>query len=144
MQNYANVELAFFNYSFIKRFLFHWRGKNVFTRSEKKPLCDVRQGERFEHILRQLVHDFYFCTCNKACLELDCAVKRVISYRLRNIYLQQNASNHDWQLECIVDGEWFHGPSHMTAKAGQTTYYPLMFKPHVECNISGVLNIRNK
>ncbi|XP_078495986.1 cilia- and flagella-associated protein 47 isoform X1 [Ciona intestinalis] len=56
----------------------------------------------------------------------------------------QNASNHDWELECLIDGKGFFGPSFMTAKAGQTTYFPLMFKPHCECSITGKLTIKNK
>nr|XP_039264663.1 cilia- and flagella-associated protein 47-like isoform X2 [Styela clava] len=56
----------------------------------------------------------------------------------------QNASNHDWNLECKLQGEGFLGPSFLLARCETTTYYPLTFKPQFECNISGKLIIRNR
>ena len=58
--------------------------------------------------------------------------------------MQQNASNHDWELECLIEGDGFYGPGHMLARAGQTAYYPLMFKPHYECTVTGKLVIKNR
>ncbi|NXU59162.1 CFA47 protein, partial [Turnix velox] len=44
-----------------------------------------------------------------------------------------NVSSQNWQLEAIVEGQGFYGPSIMEVGLGETALYPLMFKPVAEC-----------
>ncbi|XP_076799523.1 cilia- and flagella-associated protein 47-like isoform X2 [Clavelina lepadiformis] len=56
----------------------------------------------------------------------------------------QNTTKQDWKMDCIVEADGFEGPKYLFAKAGQTAYYKLMFKPHYECTVAGRLIIQNR
>lgn len=42
-------------------------------------------------------------------------------------------SNQDWKLQAILEGHCFYGPPLIYVGPGETTQYPLMFKPIAEC-----------
>ncbi|XP_077977423.1 cilia- and flagella-associated protein 47-like [Glandiceps talaboti] len=54
-----------------------------------------------------------------------------------------NQTPHDWPLRASIEGYGFHGPPYLLAKAMQTSYYPLMFRPSIESYISGKLLLHN-
>ena len=55
---------------------------------------------------------------------------------ISNFPFQINQTSVDWPLEINIDGQGFFGPPFCLAKAMQTTYYPLMFRPSLEALIS--------
>ncbi|XP_013416633.1 cilia- and flagella-associated protein 47 isoform X1 [Lingula anatina] len=55
-----------------------------------------------------------------------------------------NQTHHDWPLEANIDGMGFCGPPTLLAKACQTSYYPLMFRPQYESEVEGLLILKNK
>ncbi|CAH1800026.1 unnamed protein product [Owenia fusiformis] len=54
-----------------------------------------------------------------------------------------NETNHDWPLKAELTGEGFYGPPTLIAKAFQTSYYPLMFRPMYEGDIQGKVLLKN-
>ncbi|KFV87104.1 hypothetical protein N308_06881, partial [Struthio camelus australis] len=44
-----------------------------------------------------------------------------------------NMSSQDWKLEAVLEGQSFYGPPLIYVGPGETTRYPLMFKPIAEC-----------
>ncbi|XP_078698604.1 cilia- and flagella-associated protein 47-like isoform X8 [Branchiostoma floridae x Branchiostoma belcheri] len=54
-----------------------------------------------------------------------------------------NPTLHDWELKAELEGDGFYGPPLMLARAQQTTLYPLMFRPVLECLSLGRLLLRN-
>lgn len=52
------------------------------------------------------------------------------------VTLQINSTKHDWHMRATIEGEGFSGPAKLLAKAGQTTNYPLVFKPTYEAEIT--------
>ena len=46
-------------------------------------------------------------------------------------------------MEATIEGTGFVGPSSILAKAFQTTYFPLLFRPHYEGVVSGKLKLTN-
>ncbi|XP_072178621.1 cilia- and flagella-associated protein 47-like [Diadema setosum] len=54
-----------------------------------------------------------------------------------------NQTSIDWPLKATIDGQGFHGPPFILAKAMQTTHYPLMFRPTFESFIMGKLMMQN-
>ncbi|XP_070567350.1 cilia- and flagella-associated protein 47-like [Ptychodera flava] len=54
-----------------------------------------------------------------------------------------NQTPHDWPLQASIEGFGFHGPPYILAKAMQTSYYPLMFRPSLESYSSGKLVLHN-
>ena len=47
-------------------------------------------------------------------------------------FFQPNMTNNDWPLQAHIEGNGFHGPKSILAKAFQTTKYPLVFRPQNE------------
>ncbi|XP_068773049.1 cilia- and flagella-associated protein 47 isoform X2 [Struthio camelus] len=54
-----------------------------------------------------------------------------------------NMSSQDWKLEAVLEGQSFYGPPLIYVGPGETTRYPLMFKPIAECITKGKLILRN-
>ncbi|XP_033113331.1 cilia- and flagella-associated protein 47-like isoform X2 [Anneissia japonica] len=54
-----------------------------------------------------------------------------------------NQTNFDWPLNACLEGVGFYGPPFILAKAKQTSYYPLMFRPSFESVIEGKLVLCN-
>ncbi|XP_019379409.1 PREDICTED: cilia- and flagella-associated protein 47-like [Gavialis gangeticus] len=55
-----------------------------------------------------------------------------------------NLSSQDWKLKAILEGHFFHGPPLIYVGPGETTQYPLMFKPILECVTTGKLILQNE
>ncbi|CAM4444816.1 unnamed protein product [Lepidochelys kempii] len=55
-----------------------------------------------------------------------------------------NMSNQDWKLQAILEGHCFYGPPLIYVGPGETTQYPLMFKPIAECVTLGKLILQNE
>uniref|UniRef100_K7G7P3 CFA47 protein n=2 Tax=Pelodiscus sinensis TaxID=13735 RepID=K7G7P3_PELSI len=55
-----------------------------------------------------------------------------------------NMSNQDWKLQAFLKGHYFYGPPLIYVCPGETTQYPLMFKPIAECVTVGKLILQNE
>nr|XP_014349939.1 PREDICTED: cilia- and flagella-associated protein 47-like isoform X1 [Latimeria chalumnae] len=55
-----------------------------------------------------------------------------------------NQTQQDWKVEAHLEGDGFFGPPLIYVQAGETTQYPLMFKPAFECTATGKLTLQNK
>nr|KAF6320456.1 cilia and flagella associated protein 47 [Pipistrellus kuhlii] len=55
-----------------------------------------------------------------------------------------NRTMNDWKCQVKVEGECFYGPFDFSVKSGETAQYPLTFKPHLECEVTGKLTLHNK
>ncbi|XP_015672831.1 cilia- and flagella-associated protein 47 [Protobothrops mucrosquamatus] len=55
-----------------------------------------------------------------------------------------NLSQQDWKLKADLKGYCFYGPPIIYVVPGETTLYPLMFKPTAECVTMGQLTLQNE
>ncbi|KFP05884.1 hypothetical protein N300_03937, partial [Calypte anna] len=44
-----------------------------------------------------------------------------------------NLSRQDWELQAVLKGQGFYGPSLLNVRLSETALYPLMFKPIAKC-----------
>ncbi|XP_075446373.1 cilia- and flagella-associated protein 47 isoform X3 [Ascaphus truei] len=55
-----------------------------------------------------------------------------------------NVTQQDWKLRAILEGDRFYGPPFLFIPSGETSQYPLMFKPVSECLSVGMLMLQNE
>ncbi|KAM9388279.1 cilia- and flagella-associated protein 47 [Phaethornis superciliosus] len=54
-----------------------------------------------------------------------------------------NLSRQDWELQAVLKGKGFYGPSQLNVGLSETALYPLMFKPTAKCKTMGRLTLQN-
>ncbi|XP_030312325.1 cilia- and flagella-associated protein 47 [Calypte anna] len=54
-----------------------------------------------------------------------------------------NLSRQDWELQAVLKGQGFYGPSLLNVRLSETALYPLMFKPIAKCETMGRLILQN-
>eukprot|EP00698_Gefionella_okellyi_P007756 TRINITY_DN1898_c0_g1_i1.p1 TRINITY_DN1898_c0_g1~~TRINITY_DN1898_c0_g1_i1.p1 ORF type:complete len:2231 (+),score=540.36 TRINITY_DN1898_c0_g1_i1:707-6694(+) len=54
-----------------------------------------------------------------------------------------NTTSAPWVIRAQLKGQYFTGPPQLTVPAGQTGYFPLVFKPSWVCDVKGELILNN-
>ena len=54
-----------------------------------------------------------------------------------------NQTEEDWPIRAVLSGDYFSAPFMITAKAGQVTMFPIVFRPRKRCLVSGNLSLFN-
>lgn len=72
-------------------------------------------------------------------MEFKVQARRIITQDIPII----NQTNDDWPIRAILSGDCFSSPFMLTAKAGQVTMFPIVFRPRKKCSISGNLTLAN-
>ncbi|XP_028902353.1 cilia- and flagella-associated protein 47 isoform X2 [Ornithorhynchus anatinus] len=99
-------------------------------------------------ILLQSTHDIRVyaleCVVNTDIAETDLEfVTSACEALIQDIPIN-NRTSQDWKCQAILEGKWFYGPPMIYVGPGETTQYPLMFKPIFECETEGKLTLQNE
>jgi hypothetical protein len=75
----------------------------------------------------------------KAEMQFNCPARQQITQEIPIT----NASDKEWTIAALLNGEYFTGPREIRVPAGRTRTYPLLFNPTWICEVTGTLLLRN-
>ncbi|XP_074066731.1 cilia- and flagella-associated protein 47 [Macrotis lagotis] len=84
------------------------------------------------------------CVVNANCPEAKLQFETPAFEALTQDIPISNQTQTKWKCIVTIKGDWFYGPSVLYVKSGETAYYPLTFKPILECEVTGTLILKNK
>ena len=77
---------------------------------------------------------------NHPVIEIECPALKNINQQIPIV----NPSKKEWNLDVLLKGVGYHGPSLFTIRALETAYYPLNFRPTIPGHFSGEVEMVNR
>ena len=77
---------------------------------------------------------------NHPVIEIECPALKNINQQIPIV----NPSKKNWNLDVVLKGVGYHGPSLFTIRALETAYYPLNFRPTIPGSFSGEVEMVNR